>query len=157
SNMAIHDLLLKGELEVAVCSRIPQSSLLCAEPYLSLKLVAFAAKHGPVSKKKELTLSDLDNIPLFIRSSSGGQSTTDLMMNEIRKQGYKVNIAMRCESPQAIMTAVNQGLGIGFLYFDAVKEAVERGTFKIIQIHGLKMENQTHIVYHSQRPLSPSA
>src|SRR5215470_15965546 len=157
SNAVIRELLLKGELEVAICSRAPKSSLLCAETYVPLKLVAFAAKHDPVSKKKELTLSDLENIPLFIRSSSGGQSTTDLMMNEVRKQGYKVNIAMRCESPQAIMTAVSQRLGIGFLYYDAVKAAVERGSFKIIQIRGLNMEGQTYIVYNNERPLSPNA
>jgi len=157
SNPIIHDLLLKGELELAVCSRVPASAELFAESYVRLKLVAFAAKNDPVAKKKELSLSDLEKIPLFIRSNSSGHSTTHLVMNELRKQGYNLNIAMRSESPEAIMTAVRQRLGIGFLYYDAVKAEIERGSFKIIQIHGLKMENQTYIVYHNQRPLSPSA
>ena len=157
STTVIHDLLLKGELEVAVCSRAPGSSQLCAEPYVPSKLVAFAAKDNPITKRKKLNLADLENIPLFIRSNSGGHSTTHLMMNELRKQGYKLNIAMRCESPEAIMTAVSQRLGIGFLYYDAVKAAVERGSFKIIQIRGLNMEGQTYIVYNNERPLSPNA
>jgi DNA-binding transcriptional LysR family regulator len=59
------------------------------------------------------------------------------MLDEVRKQGYKVNIAMRCESAEAMKAAVAQKLGIGFLYYDAVKAAVERGSFKIIQIRGL--------------------
>ena len=79
------------------------------------------------------------------------------MLNALSKQGYKINIAMRCESPEAIKTAVKQKLAIGFLYYDAVKAAVERGSFKIIQIRGLQMEGQSHILYHAQRPLSPSA
>ena len=64
---------------------------------------------------------------------------------------------MRCESPEAIKRAVSQNLGIGFLYYEAVKEAIDGGSFKLIQIRGLKMEGQTYIIYHSQRPLSPHA
>jgi DNA-binding transcriptional LysR family regulator len=52
---------------------------------------------------------------------------------------------------------VGQGWGIGFLYYDAVKAAIERGSFKLIQIPALKMEGQTYIVYHNQRPLSHNA
>ena len=64
---------------------------------------------------------------------------------------------MRCESPEAVKVAVGQGLGIGLLYHDAVRAAVERGNFKIIQIRGLNMEGQTYLVYHNQRTLSHSA
>jgi len=53
SNGVIHNLILNGELEVAVCSRPPQSGDLHAEPYVTLKLVAFAAQSDPIAKKKE--------------------------------------------------------------------------------------------------------
>jgi DNA-binding transcriptional LysR family regulator len=79
------------------------------------------------------------------------------VLNGLRKQGYKLNIAMRCESPEAVQGAVTQNLGIGLLYYDAVKAAIERGSFKIIPIRGLEIEGQTHIVYHNQRSLSPNA
>ena len=119
--------------------------------------MAFAAYNDPVTKRKELTLSDFENTPLIIRTDKGNQSTSYLTLTALRRQGYKLNIAMRCESPEAIMRAVSQKLGIGLLYYDAVRAAVERGSFKIVQIRGLNMEGQTHIVYHNQRPLSPNA
>jgi len=84
-------------------------------------------------------------------------TTTHTVLNALRKQGYQLNIAMRCESPEAVQSAVTQNLGIGLLYYDAVKAAIERGSFKIISIRGLNIEGQTYIVYHNERPLSPNA
>jgi DNA-binding transcriptional LysR family regulator len=64
---------------------------------------------------------------------------------------------MRCESPEGVQNAVAQKLGIGFLYDDAVKAAIERGSFKQISIRGLDIEGQTYVVHHKERPLSRNA
>ena len=154
SNGVIHNLVLNGELEVAVCSRAAPSGDLHAEPYVTLKLVAFAAKNDPVVKKKELNLSDLEKIPLIIRTDKASQSTTHLMLTALRKQGYKLNIAMQCESPEAIKTAVTKKLGVGILYEDAVKDGLASGVFKKLRISGLQMEGTSYIIYHKSRPLS---
>lgn len=158
SGSIIHQQILHGDLEIGVCSRAPSpSSMLYSEPYIPLKLVAFCAKNHPVAKRKELTLSDLEHVPLIVRMDNDLQSTTHTVLNALRKQGYTLNIAMRCESPEAVQSAVTQNLGIGLLYYDAVKAAIERGSFKIIQIRGLEIEGRTYIVYHKERPLSPNA
>jgi hypothetical protein len=44
--------------------------------------------------------------------------------------GRSFNIVMRCESPEAIKTAVNKKLGVGILYWEVMKEEVARGLFK---------------------------
>jgi DNA-binding transcriptional LysR family regulator len=108
-------------------------------------------------QRKELTISDLEHVPLIVRVDNDLQSTTHTVLNALRKQVYRLNIGMRCESPEAVQIAVTQNFGIGLLYEDAVRAAIERGSFKIIQIRGLEIEGQTYIVYHDQRPLSPYA
>jgi DNA-binding transcriptional LysR family regulator len=154
----IHQNILHGDLEIAVCSRAPSpSSMLYSEPYVPMKLVVFAAKSHPAAKKKELSLSDLEHITLIVRVDTDLQSTTHTVLKELRKQGYQLNIGMRCESPEAVQSAVAQKLGIGMLYYDAVKAAIERGSFKKIPIRGLEIEGHTYIVYHNERPLSPNA
>jgi LysR family transcriptional regulator, transcriptional activator of the cysJI operon len=154
----IHQQILHGDLEIGVCSRVPSpSSILYSETYIPMKLVAFAAKSHPVAKRKNLTLSDLEYFPLIVRVDNDLRSTTHTVLDGLRKQGYKLDIAMRCESPEAVQSAVAQKLGIGMLYHDAVKAAVERGSFKIISIRGLDIEGQTYIVHHKERPLSPYA
>ena len=74
------------------------------------------------------------------------------MLTALRKQGYKLNIAMQCESPEAIKTAVTKKLGVGILYEDAVKEGLASGVFKKLRISGLQMEGTSYIVYHKQTP-----
>ena len=64
---------------------------------------------------------------------------------------------MGCESPEAIKQAVIQRLGIGFLYYDAVRDSVDQGSFKLINIRGLNLVGQTYIIYHKERPLSANA
>jgi len=157
SNSVIHNLILNGTLELGVCSRTPRFPELFSEPYVSLKMVAFAATNDPLAKRKELSLFDLKDIPLIIRTDRGNQSTSYLTLSALRRQGYELNIAMRCESAEAIKRAVSQRLGIGFLYYDAVRDSIEQGSFKRVNIRGLQMESQTHIIYHNQRPLSPHA
>jgi LysR family transcriptional regulator, transcriptional activator of the cysJI operon len=107
--------------------------------------------------KKELTLDELEDIPLVVRSNGGSESTTQSLLMELKRPGHKTNIAMACESPEAIKQAVIHRLGIGFLYYDAVRDDIERSSFKLVTIRGLNLVGQTYIVYHKERPLSPNA
>jgi DNA-binding transcriptional LysR family regulator len=154
----IHEQILRGDLEIGVCSRAPSpSSVLYSEPYLPMKLVAFVARNDPIARKKELTVDELKDIPLVVRSNGGSDSTTQSLLTALKKPGHKINIAMACESPEAIKRAVSQGLGIGFLYYDAVRDSVDRGSFKLINIRGVNLVGQTYIICHKERPLSPNA
>jgi DNA-binding transcriptional LysR family regulator len=154
----IHQKILQADLEIAVCSRAPApSSMLYSEPYLPMKLVAFVARNDPSARKKELTLAELEDIPLVVRSNGGSESTTQSLLVALKRPGHKINIAMACESPEAIKRAVSQRLGVGFLYYDAVRDDIERGSFKILNIRGLELVGQTYIIYHKERPLSPNA
>ena len=79
------------------------------------------------------------------------------MLTTLRKQKYKLNITMQCESPEAIKTAVTKKLEVGILYEDAVKEGLASGAFKKLRISDLHVEGNSYIVYHKQRPLSANA
>ena len=154
----IHQKILHGDLEIAVCSSAPApASLLYSESYIAMKFVAIAAKNDPIARRKELTLAELKNLPIIVRNHGGFNSVTQTLLRKLKEPGQKLNIAMACESPEAIERAVSQRLGIGFLYYDAVREAIERGSFKIINIRGLELLGQTYIIYHKERPLSPNA
>src|SRR5262245_49129839 len=158
SGSILRQKILHGDLEIAVCVRAPSpSSMLCSEPFVPMKLVGFVTKKEPIARKKELTLAELQNIPIIVRNHAGFESTTQFLLRTLKVAGHKANIAMSCESPEAIKQAVIQGLGIGFLYYDAVRDSIERGNFKLVNIHDLELVGQTHIIYHSERPLSSNA
>jgi DNA-binding transcriptional LysR family regulator len=150
----LEQMMLKGDPEIAMTSIAPRSPELTSETCVSLKLLAFAAKGYRIPKKKELSLADLENLPLIIRDNRDARGAAEMFLLQIRELGYRPNILMRCESPEAIKAAVSKKLGVGILYKDLLKQDIARGLFKQLHIRGLSMEGNTYAIYHKHRPLS---
>jgi DNA-binding transcriptional LysR family regulator len=150
----LEQMMLKGDIELALTSVPPRSPALSAEPCLPLKLIAFAAKEYRIGKKKELTLRDLETLPLIVRDNRDSRGAMETFLRKLRDLGYRPNIAMRCESPEAIKAAVSKRLGVGILYDVLLQEQIASGSFKQLQIQGLSAEGNTYIVSHKERPLS---
>jgi DNA-binding transcriptional LysR family regulator len=153
----LEQMILKGQLDIALTSILPRSPELTAEFCVPLRLVAFAAMGYPIAQEKKLSLADLGRVPLIIRDDGNRHGTTEISLLELRSSGYRPNIVMRCESPEAIKTAVSKKLGVGILYHDDLKDAFARGLFKQIYVSGLSLEGKTYIMCHKQRPISSSA
>lgn len=64
---------------------------------------------------------------------------------------------MRCESSEAVKTAVKAGLGVGFLYESDLGPELIEGKVNILKVPDLKTNIQTFIVHHKDRQLSPQA
>ena len=152
----LEQMMLKGELEIAVSSLLPRSSELTAEAYVGLKVVAFAAKTYPIPRK-QLNLADLEKIPLIVRANGNQRGPTAVLLQRLAAEGYRPNIVMRCDSPEGIKAAVNNKLGVGILYHEVLKDEIARGVFKEVHVSGLQTQRETYIFYHKERPLSPSA
>jgi LysR family transcriptional regulator, low CO2-responsive transcriptional regulator len=156
STVRLEEMVLAGELDLAVCPKLPDSSPLMAEHYLTSKLVLFVANDGLLAGKKNLTLADIVKLPLVIRSGTGKDGGTATLLETIRQQGHEPKIALRCDQPDAIKEAVWQHAGVGVLYYDTVEEAIRRGAFKELKVRDLNIEGRLYIVYHKIRPLSPN-
>jgi DNA-binding transcriptional LysR family regulator len=154
SASVIDKMLVQGSLELAVISTKPQSDEFLAEIFLPQKLVAFVAAADPLAKKGRLTLADLEELPLVVREDKSGRGTTATLLRELRNQDRHPNISLSCESPESVKSAVKKRLGVGFLYYDTIKDEIARGWFKQLQVPDLPLTGQTHIVYHKARPLS---
>jgi DNA-binding transcriptional LysR family regulator len=127
------------------------------EPYRAEKFVAFVSAKHPLSQKKKLTLADFVRGPLIVRGK-GVDSNTWEILAQLERQGYELNVFMECESAETVKIATMKGLGLGILWRDRLKAEIKRGDVKILEIPELgQMEAQTFIVYHKERPLSPSA
>ena len=154
TSSSLEQLLLNGELEVALTSAAPRRAEILTHSCVPLSLIAFAAKGYPLPKKNQLSLADLQTIPLIIRDNGNKRGTTETLLLKLRDLGYRPNVFIRCESPDAIKTAVAKKLGVGILFEDLLREDVARGLFKTVNIPGLCMEGNTYIIYHKHRSLS---
>jgi LysR family transcriptional regulator, transcriptional activator of the cysJI operon len=146
-----------SEVDIALVNNPLPSPLLVIEPYRSEPFVAFVSSTHPLARKKTLTLKDLARIPLVIRDGHGAHGSTEQILKDLRKNGVSSEIAMRCDSPQAVKEAVRQNLGLGILFKTAVAADLTRGDFKKIDLVGLELVGKSYIIYHKHKPLTHSA
>ncbi len=154
SSFTIHDGVLRGDIELGVVSKPPRSKHLEVQPYSTHTLVAFVSKKHPYARKGELTPAELARAPLVVRGGPRLQSSPEIAL---RQRGYKANVVSRCDTPEAVRIAVRNESGVGILFYDAVKNAIKRGEFKLLRTPGLVIEAKSFVVYHKERPLSVNA
>jgi DNA-binding transcriptional LysR family regulator len=64
---------------------------------------------------------------------------------------------MRCESPEALKTAVRSGPGVGILFYDSIREEVRRNEFGVVKLAGIDLTSRSYILYAKHKPLSAPA
>ena len=153
----LEQMLLKGTLDLALTSMAPESAELITEPCMRMKIIAVVANDYTLPKHQVLTVKDLQKLPLIIRSNPDRRGMTEAFLRKLRDQGVKPKILMRCDSPEAIKTAVLKKLGVGILYQDIVKDGLAKRLFKRVRIADFPWETQSYIAYYKHRPLSASA
>ena len=152
----MEQLVLKSEVEVALINNFSHSPRITVEPYSRERIVLFATAKNPLAKKRHLTVHDLLGVSLVIRKAKGDAGSIEQLLTQYEPK-LKARIIMRCESPEAVKTAVRENMGIGALYHSSVKLELQSGDFKILKLSGVKLEGQSYIIYRRDRRLSVSA
>jgi DNA-binding transcriptional LysR family regulator len=152
---AMERLVLSSEVDIALVTGRPTSSNLIVEPYRKEKLVAFVARNHAVANKRELSLVDFARVPLVIHGRKNSSNTVVSTLRDLQRRGLDPVVAVRCESPDAVKTAVRKKIGIGILYQDAVRHDLANGEFIVVKLRGLKFESESFVIWH--RDKSPSA
>lgn len=156
----IERLALDSKVEIAVITNPSYSPFLTYEPYRQGRVVTFASVKHALAKKELLTLADLAQAPLIIRAGRVREMSRveELLLKLGKRQGFKPNIVMRCESPIAIKNAVKTGLGLGILYEgDAMGPDIKGGELTTLKVPQLRIHFTRFIIYHKEKPLSSPA
>jgi LysR family transcriptional regulator, transcriptional activator of the cysJI operon len=117
----LEQMILKRRLEIALTTTAPKSAEIAVEPCLLLQLCAFAAKDYPLNGT-ELKPRDFERLRLIVRETGGQLGITESLLHALREAGCKPTIALRCESLEAIKSAVGKKLGVDILYKNALRD-----------------------------------
>jgi len=146
-----------GEVDIAMIQSPSESCVAdLATEHVGVDAVAFFAHSGhPLTKKQKLTLNDLADTPLIVREGTG---TTQKVLTLLRSRGLKLDIALRCASPDGVKTAVRKKMGVGILFHDLIEEDIRRKDFKVLRFTGLpRVIGNRYIVYDKAKPLNRTA
>ena len=121
------------------------------EPFLEDELVLIASTAHELSERNSVSCSDLASIPLLLRERGSG--TRHVIEMALERQGVKrssLRIVMELDSTEAIKSAVEAGLGIGFVSRWAMVTDLRLGSsFKIIDVDGVQMKREFLIAFAS--------
>jgi DNA-binding transcriptional LysR family regulator len=155
--LKMEEMIVKGEVELAVLHNPPSHRLLKMEPYRPEPMVAFAAPDHPLAAKKNVSAEDCRGIGFIYRKPEADMSSGRDYFRALRKQGFDINVAMECDSPEAVKIAVGRGMGVGILYKDVISASIRKGEFKALKLPADEVKTRSLIVYHKTRPLSDAA
>jgi DNA-binding transcriptional LysR family regulator len=156
NSAALERMVLASEVEIGVISDPSSSPLLAYEPCREEELIFCLSYDHPMAKRKSLTLAELANTPLIV-FKKGGLRSYKRILNEIESRGLNATVAMYCESSDALKAAAKTGMGIGIIYRDLALPEMNRKELKTIQVEGLAVRSQSHVIYAKNKPLSANA
>lgn len=146
-----------GEVDIAMIQSPSESCLadLFTEHFAIDTLAFFVHPAHPLTRKQKITVQDLAETPLIVREGPG---TTDKLLTLLQSRDLKLNVALRCASPDAVKAAVRTKMGVGILFHNLIDGDIRRKYFKILKFSGLpKLVGNSYIVYNKNKPLSYAA
>ncbi|SMN16235.1 RuBisCO operon transcriptional regulator CbbR [uncultured Candidatus Thioglobus sp.] len=138
------DLVIMGE---------PPSDLpLTTQPFMENPLIAIAHPEHPLLSNKKNSIKTLVKETLITREQGSG---TRITIERIT--GMKFNSDIEINSNEAIIEAVQAGLGIGFVSKHTVKLELDNNIIKQLNVDNFPITRHWHVVHQSKNKLSPIA
>jgi DNA-binding transcriptional LysR family regulator len=111
---------------------------------------AASGKSGTV--KPTIPVRALTEVPLLMRErGSGSRRVVELALRRAGLRFSDLRIAMNLDSIVAIISAVEAGLGAGFVSEWAIQKELKLGTVRVVPVEGLDIRRGMHLI----RPFGP--
>jgi LysR family transcriptional regulator, transcriptional activator of the cysJI operon len=121
------------------------------EPFLEDELVLIVSTSHEWAERNVVSCSEIAATPLLMREHGSG--TRHVIEIALERKGIKRNslrIVMELDSTEAIKSAVEAGLGVGFISRSAIAKDLRLNTsFKIVEVEGLRIKREFLVVYAS--------
>ena len=148
--------LVDGELDVAILGWPPTSPALVGKPYREEDVVTIAPPNHPLANEETVPLDRIAKEPWI--GYDKGSPLRALIEQRFAEKGlsFKPDLEVNSElgSKDAIKSAVESGLGIGFLCKCHVLAHIEAGRLKVLNVPELNLKRTTYIVTHKNRQKS---
>jgi len=121
------------------------------EPFLEDRLVLIASTAHEWTERSSIIPKELASAPLLMRErGSGSRSVIEMALAQHGIKRSSLQIVMELDSTEAIKSAVEAGLGVGFVSLWAIaKDLRHNNSFKIVEVEGLKIKRQFLVAFAS--------
>jgi DNA-binding transcriptional LysR family regulator len=147
--------LSANEVDLAIMGRPPQNLETVAEPFAEHPHVIIAAPTHPLAGKRRIPLERVATEPFIIREAGSG--TRGLLERLFADRALALNVSMEMASNETIKQAVLAEMGLSFLSLHTIGLELETGRLAVLDVVGLPIVRNWHVVHLAQKRLSPVA
>lgn len=150
---AIAQALRAHELGLALVEGLINDDAIVTVPFLEDELVLVAPAHM-IEGKRRIRAADLAHVPFVSREPGSG--TRDLGYEALVRSGVRPHVIVELPSGEAILRAVEAGLGAAILSRFAVERDARAGAVRMLTIADLPLRRSLFIAAMRGRSLSPA-
>lgn len=144
--------LLDNTLDTALIEDSIHETDLHAVPFYHDEMVLILPKEHPLARKKTITLREITDYPMLLREKgSAGREYVDALF---AKENLVLSPLWQSVSTQALVNAVDAGIGIAILPRYLCEDAVKKKNILIHPISHLPMKRTYYIVTHKEKYMS---
>ncbi len=152
NKLKVNQNLKQNEVDFALVSVMPTDLNLDQLKLLENKLFLVASKQLVIPETQNLQ-TIFSTYPLIFREE--GSATRTVMENFIKNRGIAVGMKFQLTSNEAVKQALIAGLGISIMPLIGIKNELDRGDLKIIQLKGLPITTDWQLIWLKNKPLTP--
>jgi len=146
---ALQDDLLDNTLDIALIEDSIHEVDLNAVPFYHDEMILLLPKKHALAEKKQIKLSDLSHHPFLMREKgSAGREYVDELLG---KNNIQISPLWQSASTDALINAVEAGIGITILPYSLCEEALKKKKIITRPIAHQKMKRTYYFVIHKQK------
>ena len=149
------ELLRHHRMDLAVLGPTDEIEDMVVQDFVKNELVVAAAPSHPLSGRANVPFTELATHPVLVREQgSGTRADTERLFKDY---GVELIVAMELRHSTAIKQGVMAGLGVSLLSKQAMGLELTNGTLVALDVEGLPLRRDWHIVHRHERRLPRAA
>ncbi len=147
--------VLEMKNELALISEISLDRKIKSTFFAAAEFVLVASSEHRFSKRKSISVKELNDEPLILREKGSGLRAA--ILRKFHEYGIWPSTIIEASSLDFIKEYVKQNKGVSFTIEPDIQEELEKGILKIIPIDEGNIILFTDMIYHNEKSLSPPA
>jgi DNA-binding transcriptional LysR family regulator len=144
-----------GAYDLGFCGTAPEGKELDYFKVAEDEIVLIVFPEHPFARRKKISLLELEGEPLIFREeTSGTQRNLKTLLSKAGVDIEKLSTNLVLGTSQAVVSAVEAGVGIAFVSNLAIKKSLALGLVKQMAVEGLELRRDFYCVYRKERVVS---
>lgn len=154
-SLAVISRIQNNEYEIGFCGALPEGTDLTAFKIAEDEIVLIVFPEHPFAERQKVSFGELEKESLILREETSG--TQRSLESLLLKAGFDLG---RCTpslvlgSTQAVISAVEAGIGIAFVSNLAINKSLTLRLVKVVGIEGLRLRRNFYCIYRKERIVS---